>query len=299
MELVAVADSELEPAQGAAEAWHARPFQDAAEMISETRPEAVIICTPPDTHRDLTITALESGAHVLCEKPLTLTVDGAGAMFDAATRADRHLMMASKFRHARDVVKGRALLASGAIGQVLAYENEFCAPVDMRQRWNSNPNIAGGGVLIDNGTHSVDIIRYLLGPIVEALATRGVPRQSLEVEDSCRLLCRVQDGTLASVDLSWSYGKADPWYIAIYGTEGALRIGWKQSDFRQGETAEWTRFGEGYDKFIAFGQQLENFVAAIRGEAQPLIEPEAAVDSVRVVQAAYRSLQTRAWEKPY
>ena len=112
MELVAVADSELEPAQGAAEAWHARPFQDAAEMISETRPEAVIICTPPDTHRDLTITALESGAHVLCEKPLTLTVDGAGAMFDAATRADRHLMMASKFRHARDVVKGRALLAS-------------------------------------------------------------------------------------------------------------------------------------------------------------------------------------------
>ena len=117
------------------------------------------------------------------------------------------------------------------------------------------------------------------------------------MEDNCRLLCRIHDGTVASIDLSWSFDKGTPWYIRIYGSEGSLRIGWQGSEFRQRDRTEWVPFGEGYDKFHAFDQQLANFVATIRDEAEPLIGPEAAIESVRVVQAAYRSMESGSWEK--
>lgn len=295
-ELVAVADLDLSAAADVAEAWGCKPFGDTQEMLQDARPEAVILCTPPNTHRDLAVTALQSGAHVLCEKPLTLTVDDAMTMQEAATQAGRHLMMASKFRYVDDIVKTRAIVKSGILGKILSFENEFCAHVDMTQRWNARPQVSGGGVLIDNGTHSVDIVRYLLGSVTEVQAIESVRWQPLEVEDNCRLLCRVEDGTVASIDLSWSIDKVSPWYISIYGSEGMLQVGWQESRYRQSQKSKWVVFGSGYDKFQAVRHQLDNFIGTIRGEVVPLIGSHEAFDSVSVIQAAYRSTVNRSWE---
>lgn len=294
--LVGVMDAVPAAAQAAAEACGVPAFTDLEALLAAAEPQAVIVCTPPSTHRSVAEAALLAGAHVLCEKPLTISLEDAAGLHQAADRAGRVLMMASKFRYVSDVVKARGILKSGLLGEPVLLENEFCARVNMSKRWNSDPGISGGGVLIDNGSHSVDIVRYLAGPIEKIKAVFGKPAQGLEVEDTARLFAYSHDGTMASIDLSWSIHKENPFYIEIYGTEGTLQVGWKKSRYRQSEKVDWVDFGFGYDKFQAVGAQLANFLDTIAGRAEPLITMEDAIESVRVIQTAYHTAAGERWE---
>jgi predicted dehydrogenase len=293
--LVAVADVEPQAARSVGEAFGVPAFTSLDELLKTTLPDAVILCTPPDTHRTLTEAALSAGAHVLCEKPLTLSVHDAQAMVEGAHRAGRTLMMASKFRYVQDIVRAKGMIESGILGEVILYENEFCSHVEMKSRWNALRSISGGGVLIDNGSHSVDIFRYLIGPVHDIQVTFGKQWQHIEVEDTCHLNLRSADNTFGAIDLSWSIHKEDPYFIHIYGTEGMLQVGWKASRYRQSEKMDWVGFGSGYDKFQAVGAQLANFISTIEDEAKPVITCEDAVESVRVIQSAYHSADQSQW----
>jgi predicted dehydrogenase len=295
--LVAVADTDKKASSSTAEAFGVKGFQDAAEMINAMKLDAVIVCTPPSSHRPLSELALGSGVHVLCEKPLSLSAEDAQAIIETAKRSNKVLMMASKFRYVQDIIRAKNIMESGILGEIILFENEFCSRVDMKNRWNAKAEVAGGGVLIDNGSHSVDIVRYLIGPIVDLKALYGKKWQQLEVEDTCRLFVRCFDGTMASIDLSWSIHKENPYFIHVYGTAGTLEIGWKNGRYRQSEKLDWVVFGSGYDKFQAVGAQLHNFIRTIHGEDHPVITPEDAIESVRVVQSAYRSANHDQWEK--
>jgi len=295
--LVAVADVDAKATASTAEAFGVKGFQDAQKMLAEMNLDAVIICSPPNSHHALSDLALNSGVHVLCEKPLSLSVAEAETTIGVAKQKQRVLMMASKFRYVQDIIRAKNIMESGILGEVILVENEFCSRVDMKNRWNAKYDVAGGGVLIDNGSHSVDIIRYLVGPIRDLQAIHGKKWQQLEVEDTCQLFVRCADGTMASIDLSWSIHKENPFFIHVYGTAGTLEIGWKNGRYRQSEKLDWVNFGSGYDKFQAVGSQLRNFIQTIRGEDRPLITPEDAIESVRVVQSAYRSASHNQWEK--
>jgi predicted dehydrogenase len=218
-------------------------------------------------------------------------------MLSTARRAGVTLAMASKYRFVDDVVRAKSLLASGTIGDVLLLENTFAARVDMAQRWNTDPAISGGGVLIDNGTHSVDIARYLLGPIVELQAIEGRRTQSVCVEDTAWLFVRNETGAQGAIHLSWSANKELPYYISVCGTAGTLQVGWRGSKYRRWSDDEWISFGSGYDKLQAFSLQIDNFVRSIRGEEELLIRPNAALASVAVIEVAYRAMQAGGWEK--
>jgi predicted dehydrogenase len=204
-------------------------------------------------------------------------------------------MMASKFRYVDDIIKAKGIVESGILGDIIMFENVFCSKVDMRDRWNSKPEVAGGGVLIDNGSHSVDIARYLLGPIVKVQAEEGKRVQKLPVEDTSRLYFRTQSDVIGAIDLSWSIHKEQESYIDVYGTEGVLSIGWKCSKYRQSEKLDWVRFGSGYDKISAFSRQIANFVGAIKGREMPLITATDGLESVRVIEAAYKSVKQNKW----
>jgi len=295
--LVAVADVDEKTAGRAAEAYHAPAFTDLAAMLASAKPDAVIVSTPPNSHRSITEEALRAGAHVLCEKPFALTVEDAQRMVDAAEAAKRQVMMASKFRYVSDLVKARAIVQAGILGDIILLENEFCSHVDMRPRWNSKREISGGGVLVDNGSHSVDIVRYLLGPIERLQALHGKQWQEIEVEDTCHISAQVSGGAMVSIDLSWSIHKESPWYVSVYGTSGMLQLGWRGSRYRQSQKLDWVEFGTGYEQIKAVKAQLSNFLETICGRAAPLITPDAAVESVRAVEAAYRSAEQNHWQQ--
>ena len=294
--LAAVTDIRRDAAEAFAEPFHAKVFTDHTAMVEEAKPDAVIIATPPNTHADIAVALMQKGIHVLCEKPLCISPAEARRMIETAETTGVTFTMASKFRYVDDVIKAKAMLASGALGEVIQFENAFTAKVDMSGRWNSTPSISGGGVLMDNGTHSVDIIRYFLGPISDVLAIETGATQGLKVDENVRKLARTANGVVASVDLTWGINKELPYFISIYGTQGTLHIGWRESKYKLNSSPEWTMFGSGYDKVQAFKSKIRNFSGAIIGQEALLINPAGALASVEVIEAAYRSLNANHWE---
>lgn len=293
--LVGVADIRLEAAQEVAAIVDAQAFDDIELMCAELQPTAAVVCTPPNTHADICIELMNLGIHVLCEKPLAITSHDARRMISAADNNDVVFTMGSKFRFVEDVQEARRVIESGKLGEIVLFENTFAGYCDMSQRWNSNPEISGGGVLIDNGTHSIDIMRFLLGSVTELQVVEGRRIQNLDVECTARLFVRNEAGAMGSIDLSWSMNKVQPHFISIYGSRGTLLVGWKESKYQLAGESEWTVFGNGYDKVAAFSNQLKNFSAAINGEEELIIDSSDALASVMTMETAYAALQTSEW----
>lgn len=294
--LLAVADVNGEAAAKLAECANAKAFSSVEELLNANLPlDAVIICTPPSTHEDIAVSCVNRGLHVLCEKPFAMDSTSARRMVRAAVKADVILTMASKFRYTPDVSAAKRIIETGKLGEILLLENVFASRVDMRNRWNAQPSVSGGGVLVDNGAHSVDLLRYFLGPLAEVNAVEGKRVQSLAVEDTVRVFVRSQAGVVGSIDLSWSMNKEVDAFLSFYGSEGVLHVGWKGSRYRLHTGGEWTTLGGGYNKVEAFSRQLANFCAAVREEEALVIGPDDAIASVDAVEAAYRSLRKCRW----
>ncbi len=294
-ELVAVADVRPEAANALAEIVGGIAYSDY-KQLADVEIDALIVATPPSTHPEIACFFMERGVPVLCEKPLCLSVAEAEKMINTAAANNVLFTMASKFRYCDDVVKAKGILASGTLGDVLQFENAFTAKVDMSQRWNSNAEFSGGGVLIDNGTHSVDIIRYFMGPIDSVLVVDAGGMQGLSVDENVKMFARTKNNVTASVDLTWGINKELPYFISIYGSNGTLHIGWRESKYKVNSNADWTVFGKGYDKVASFKGKIENFANALRGKEELFIKPADAIASVRVIEAAYKSMHQNLWQ---
>ena len=293
--LTAVADTRAAAARDLATAFGCQSFSSHSAMLRRAKLDAVLVCTPPATHSEVCIDCLTSKVHVLCEKPLSFDSKTARRMISTATKHDMKLTMASKFRYVDDVRRAKAIVTSGILGDIVLFENAFTTWVDMSRRWNSDPRTSGGGVLIDNGTHSVDLMRYFLGPLSDVQVVEGKRSQGLAVEETVRIFVRSVNGVLGTVDLSWSINKEQPSYISIYGSEGTIQVGWKESRYRQSSSRDWVVFGGGYNKLQALQGNVDNFAAAIRGEEALLVTAEDALASVEVVAAAYADLHRQHW----
>jgi len=155
--LVAAADVNEDSATAFAEPFDAKVFNDYKTLAENSAIDAAIMSTPPSSHPEIAMYFMRRGVNVLCEKPLCLSVAEAKEMIACADASNVVFTMATKFRYVEDVVKAKAMIASGVLGDIVQFENAFTARVDMSKRWNSDFKVSGGGVLMDNGTHSIDI----------------------------------------------------------------------------------------------------------------------------------------------
>jgi predicted dehydrogenase len=162
--VVAACDSS-EAARAAGAKQGLAMFSDPQAMLDSTALDAVTICAPPHQHQPLAEICFDKGVPVLREKPLAADGTAATALVESAHRHRARFQLATKFRHVPEVQLARQLMADGAVGDPLTFRIEFSGPVDMSQRWNSDPSVSGGGVLIDNGSHALDLARYLFSPI--------------------------------------------------------------------------------------------------------------------------------------
>lgn len=292
-EVVGVVDVDIARAEALAARFGCLAFASHGAMAANTHLDGVVVCTPPATHAPLIRFFLERGVAVLSEKPFTIGSDAARELLAVADERGALLTMASKFRFVPDVIEAKARIDRGELGEVVLVENAFTSRVDMSSRWNSDPAVSGGGVLIDNGTHSADLIRYLLGPIAAVMAVDIHRVQRLAVEDTARMVLRSAAGVMAAVDLSWSIDKSSEDFLTVYGSEGELRVGWRRSEVRH-RGGDWQRFGDGYDKIAAMGGAVRDFLDGLAG--QPLVTSHIdALASVAVIEAAYRSMAECAW----
>jgi len=253
LELAAVVDTDPEARAAAEEAWGAPGYHSVGELLSGPTIDIACICTPPATHRALTEEFLGAGLDVLCEKPLATSTEDAEAMIRAAERANRRLAVSDKFRHVADLAEAGERVQAGEIGRPLHYAVCFCAPVDVRGRWPSDPAQSGGGVLMDNGPHAFDVLSHVLdAPISEVKAILAEPVLAPPVEDTAEVLFKTESGTTGRIELSWAYFSKDLDYLVVQGTDGTIRVGWTGGQWRRHGEREWTSFGSGYDKKAAF-----------------------------------------------
>jgi predicted dehydrogenase len=140
-------------------------------------------------------------------------------------------------------------------------------------------------------------LRYFLGNLRDLQAVEGRRIQQLAVEDTVRVFVQNDAGVMGAADLSWSIDKEMETYIRIYGSEGTILVGWRESKFRRRREPAWETFGQGYDKIQAFRDQIDNFCSAIDGTADLVITGRDALASVEAVQTAYAALEKERWER--
>jgi len=269
-------------------------YAEPLEMIARAPLDAVSICAPPAYHAPIAIASLERGLHVLCEKPLASSGRAALRMLQTAATQQRHLLLATKFRHVPDLAIARELIGAGEIGEPVAFEIDFSSMVDMSGRWNSRRPIAGGGVIIDNGCHAFDIVTYLFGTVARVHATRLKPVQDIGVEDSATILVAAGEGLIGRIDLSWSLATGRETYVTVYGSRGTIEVGWRGSRLRAAGRPP-REIGPGYDKADAHRRMMHAFQDVLDGRAGPWITSGECLRTVAAVDAAYSSLRSGGW----
>jgi predicted dehydrogenase len=286
--LIAVVDPVEEKRREFAETYDGLPCDSIQAMLAEAPPDAACLCTPPATHHDGVLELLSSGIHVLCEKPLAISSEEAQSMVLQVERAERMLMVSSKFRFVEDLWEARRRIESDKIGPVVHVEVSFCSRLPLVDTWHTQPELSGGGVIMDNGPHAYDVLSVLTGdcePRVVAAAF-GPPSANGCVEETAEIIVRLAGESVGRIALSWAYNSATLDYVHVRGSHGELRIAWDGGWVRC-DGDEWEEFGSGYDKGEAFRRMLDRFVKGVRGEVEP--EPvDRALAAVGFVEAAYR-----------
>ncbi len=225
-ELVAIADVDKERAKAVSPSASTEIFTDYQQMLASENVDAVIVSTPPQLHEEIAIAALEAGKQVLCEKPLANTVEACRRMVEASKRTGRVLATGFNHRYFPAVQFVKQTLDNGEIGE-LDHIRAFAGHTglsEFKASWMYDKKIMGGGALMDNGIHLIDLTRYLLGEVEEVFgfATCDVWKLN-DSEDNGFALMRSPEGKKAVLHASWTEWKGYRFHIEAYGNKGMAR----------------------------------------------------------------------------
>lgn len=296
--LTAAVDVDPAARERAEREWGVIAYATVGEMLEAQSPSVAVVCTPPALHAGSIEPLMAAGLDVLCEKPLATDSAIAAGLEAAAEERGRVLMTSAKFRFDDTLNEAARWIAEGAIGRPVYYEVTFCAPVKTAGGWTARPEVSGGGVVMDNGPHALDVLSGVLeSPIVRVGAAFSRRTHSPEVEDTAEVQFVTDAGTAGRIGLSWTYYTKDLDYLMVQGTEGGLRVGWQGGALRATGEREWRPFGTAYDKQRAFSRQFEAFISWSKGGRAPreLGEAGDARRAVGVIEAIYSAESAREW----
>jgi predicted dehydrogenase len=223
--LVAVSDQDTARANHLAGGHRAAVESDWRVLVGRADLDAVIVSTPPPLHVQMCVSAFEQGKHVLCEKPLARNPAEGRQIVEAAERRQKLLGTGFNLRFFPPIAKAREILDSGQIGELDHIRSYAGHPggQEFTQAWVHDANVMGGGTLLDNGIHIIDLTAYFLGDVSEAtgFATNHV-WQFPGCEDNGFALLRNAAGRVATLHSSWSEWRGYQFRIEIYGTRGCV-----------------------------------------------------------------------------
>ena len=302
-----------------------QPFTDIDEM-AKSGVEAVLVCTPHPFHRDCAVQAARAGMHVLVEKPLAASLEDCDAMIQAAKESGVQLGTICQRRFYRPVQRARQAIADGKIGRpILGTVNMYGWRDEAYYHsdpWRGSWKLEGGGVLVNQAPHQLDILQWYMGPVEEVFGYWSNQNHPyIEVEDTAVALLKFRNGGFGSIVVSNSQNPALYGKVHIHGSNGAS-IG-VQTDGGQmfiagvhsvveppyndlwtvpGEEdmlAVWKR--EDSDFFTSIDalnyymeRQAEDFLRAILEGRKPLIDGEEGRKTVEIFSAIYRSNRDHA-----
>lgn len=314
VELVAFFDQDRSRAEKFAEQYDAKCCDSVEEMLAMDI-DAVSICAANKFHAELTIKALNAGKHVLCEKPMAITLQECEDMVAAAEKNNKILMIGHNQRFAVAHQKARELVEAGEIGEVLSFETKFGHGGP--EVWTGTPNtwffdkkLAAFGSMADLGIHKTDLIHYITGQtvtevtaIMNTLDKKWPDGRLIDVDDNAFCLYRMESGATGFMHVSWTFYGNEKNSIVIYGTKGVIRCydDEKYSLILEKKDGEDIHFE--LEQIIKNSDQtlgnrnntgvIDEFVDSILKNREPLSSGKEALKAMRVIFAAMESAETQ------
>ncbi len=291
---VGISDGDASRGREAAQRFGVDFFEDQRGLFEAV--DAVVICSENRNHASDAIAALQSGVHVLCEKPISTTVEDARAMIRASEEVRRQLRIAFPVRYVPAVRQAREVVLSGGIGRILAINGTNHGQIP--GGWFLDPAAAGGGALMDHTVHVADALRWMLDAEAKSVyAEVGTFFGAGEIDDGAILTLEfeggtVADGAFATIDPSWSRGEGYPTWgdvtLRITGTSGVVNVdafAQRLTTFdHEAGNVSWTHTGEDMNVLM-----LEDFLQGVAGDAPAGASGVDGLRALEIVLAAYSS----------
>ncbi|MDP9494614.1 MAG: Gfo/Idh/MocA family oxidoreductase [Actinomycetota bacterium] len=304
--LIATSDVDLAAAEQMADRFEAQgAYQDYRELLRRDDIQAVSVCVPDFLHRQVVIDAAQAGKHVLCEKPLAMSVVEADEMMAACETSGVEFGMIMNHRYAPDNIRAKDALAKGAVGGQLigsvVHSSGLTGPLGTSP-WRGKANRAAGGVLSTQAIHFLDLLLWFMGPVRSVKALTDTLHWDIQDhEDTAVLALRLESGALATLTTTNGSPIMDDFTgtrIEVHGTRGWLAL--EGDVLRHAELAEDFELPSVYlpdvpsdASEIIFGlghvYEVIDFIHAIRTGTEPPIPARDGRHLMAVIEAAYKS----------
>jgi myo-inositol 2-dehydrogenase / D-chiro-inositol 1-dehydrogenase len=305
VEVVAVADPRVAKAEQLASTVSATACRDLDDVL-ELGPDVISVCTPPRTHADLTVRSIEAGRHVLCEKPVALTLADALRIQHAAETSDRVVMIGHVSRFEPDHRAAQELVAAGHVGEVamMVHSMTTSLPGWSEGGWLARPE-ESGGPLLDLSAHSFDYLAWVIGsPAVRVHAVAADSPVGPATYGMATV--RYANGAMGQVEASWAHPAARGFKAVVEITGAAGRISWSYDSINGGAIyladggVTWLDpLGE-----RGYAREIAAFLQAVRNGGASPVPVADGVAATRTALAALHSVRTgepvdlTSWEGP-
>jgi predicted dehydrogenase len=297
-EIVVVCDRDIARAEQLAQRTGARAVSDWREAIAADV-DAVVVATTHDQLAGISLGAVEAGHHVLVEKPAGRNLAEIQPIADAAAARKRVVKVGFNHRFHPAFLKAREIFDSGALGPLMFIRARYGhgGRRGMETEWRCQPELSGGGELIDQGSHLIDLSRWFLGDLMLDYAAVPTLFWNMPADDNCFLALRTADGRMAWLHASWTEWK-NIFSFEIYGRDGKLAIDGLGGSYgverltyyrmlpEMGppETTSWEYpFAD-----RSWDIEFADFAAAIAQGRRPCGDIADAVANITIVEEAYR-----------
>ena len=293
-------------------------YASLTELFKRDKPEGLIVATPNRLHVDQAMQCIEAGIPALVEKPLAHTVAEGIRLCEAAERAGIPILVGHHRRHSPILRAAMEVMRSELLGPIVAvmgsavfYKPDADGYFDGPNAWRREP---GGGPILINMIHEVDILRSLVGEIVAVQAMASNAARGFEVEDTVSIILRFQNGAVGTFLLSDTAASTRSWEqtsgenaaffrapdedcYTIIGTRGSmgiptLRVKYFERDGDRSWSKPFATRTLAFEPRDPLETQIEHFAGVVRGEAVPLVTSRDGLQNLRVTDAITRATRT-------
>ena len=287
-----------------AEAFGVRGYTDYDEFLKHPGMQIVSICTPNGTHAELGMRAAQAGQHLLVEKPIDITLERADALIEACDRAGVKLAVIFQSRFLPAVLQIKQAIEEGRLGRLMigdAYIKWYRAPEYYAPgTWRGTLALDGGGALINQAIHTVDLLRWMMGPVETAFAMKATLRYPhIEAEDSLVASLRFQNGALGVIEATTSVKPGFKRRLEISGERGTVildgdAISCWMVDGESHVSGEGEQITDGSANPAAISneghrRQIEDLILAVTENRTPAVDGREGRKSLELVRALYAS----------
>jgi predicted dehydrogenase len=306
--LVAVADPIVERARSFAEQWQIQAYADFRELLQRPDLDVVCICTPSGLHAPQGIAAAEAGKHVVVEKPIALTPADADALIAACRRRGVLLSPVCQRRFEGPIQRLREALQQGRLGRLVlgnAQVKWYRPPEYYAGTWRGTWAMDGGGALMNQSIHAIDLLRWFMGPVESVFGYTATLAHQIETEDVASAALRFRSGALGHIEGTTAAWPGLFMRLEVHGDRGSAVVQDGEITYFQTadgqplsqEEAGSLRVGSGAADPMSISAaghraQLQDVVEAIQEGRPPFVTGEDGRDAVALICAIYESART-------